>query len=140
MVHGRLCFFCKISMKKIVILWSLASAVLMACGPNNDKLIDQYEKAMKAENYSEAREILSHIDEDKLTEQQSARILDVTTGGAFGTIEERLLEGLSKFGGALNEAMSDDLADRTEEAAEALLDDVLDVYSDALDEVLAGDK
>ena len=120
-------------MKKVFLGLSVA-LMMCACGPNNDKLIDQYEATIKAENYGEAREILNKIDQDKLTEEQSERILDISSGGAYSSLQELFLKGMNEFGSAMNEALSE--TENAMEDAADVIDEALDAYEDALDGLL----
>lgn len=103
-------------MKKILFCSAIA-LMMCSCKPNNDKLIDQYEKAINAGNYEQAKEILDKIDDDKLTNEQRSRILDISTDGAFNNLQKMMLKGAHEAGKQMNETL-EELNDELDDIAE----------------------
>lgn len=124
-------------MKKTAFLFCilLASLAFVSC-KNNDRIIDKYEAAINEGRYEDAATILGEIDEDRLTQEQSIRILDISTGGAASKMSGTLLEGMHRAGSAFNEELTDERADKYMDANEKMLDEAFSTYDEVMDEIL----
>jgi hypothetical protein len=76
-------------MKKSFIVLAVVALLgfMTSCAPSIDKLIDQYEKAVKTADLEEAREVAAELEEveDTFTEEQLDRVTEAA-------IEHALLE------------------------------------------------
>lgn len=121
-------------MKRTIYIIGIVVMAMMAVACNrNDKLIDQYEEALNKGHYREAVTILNKLNSKKLTDEQSMRLLDISTGGAASTFSEKMLKASHQAGGAVNKLMNDD---RTDELIDASDDFIEDTYEELLDDIL----
>ncbi len=128
-------------MRKSLLIIGMALVAAMACSCNhNDKMIDRYERAIAKGEYEDAMEILDHIDEDKLTREQSLRILNISTDGAASAYSAMMLKAIRGMGGAMNQVMSSDemeeLMELSMDRYDEAVDDALDGYDRAVDEAM----
>ena len=89
---------------------SLLMMLIMGCS-NNERLIDKYEAAMEIGDYEEARELLNKIDEDKLTADQTARILKISSGGS--ALADMLIQCGQELGDAIDRNITEERKDKT---------------------------
>lgn len=122
-------------MKRKIYFIGIALMAMMAVACNsNDKMIDQYEEAINKGHYNEALTILNKLNSKKLTDEQSMRLLDISTGGAASTFSEKMLKASHQMGGTMNKMMKDE---RTDELIDASDEFVEDSYEELLDIILA---
>jgi len=125
------------NMKRSLSFIGIILVALLVCACNkNDKLIDQYEQAIKEGNYNEATTILNKIDDEKLTDEQSMRILDITTGGAASTYSAMMLKAMHSMGGSMNKVLNSEAVDELLDAQEEMVDNMLDTQEEMVDHML----
>jgi hypothetical protein len=74
-------------MKKSFIVLAVIALLgfMTSCAPSTDKLIDQYEAALKAADLEEAREVATELEKvkDTFTEEQMERVTELAFGHAM---------------------------------------------------------
>ncbi len=106
---------------RVLFLAVLVALAATACSNKNDKLLDQYEKAIQAGDYEKASEYVQQIDETKLTSAQRTRLINIATQQASKSMKE-----LEKLSDDLDREMAD-------------LDDDMDDLDDDLDDLFDED-